>query len=252
MRRLLFMILGIVTVSILGAGGYILFNEAYTSGEASGYENGYYDGEESGYDWGNEEGYSNGFEEGYDTGEQDGYKTGYETGAAVGYDSGYTDGEEAGYIEGYSEGRSKGYDYGYENGYATGMSTGLGHGYTLKDPTYAEAVSFLRSDLTSENVYDETGYGIYVCSHFSRDTCNNAEDAGYRCALVELRYLTSGHSIIGFNTIDRGMVFFEPQTDEVVIPVTGKRFYQCVLPSPGTFYDEPEYDDTIMDILVIW
>ena len=41
------------------------------------------------------------------------------------------------------------------DGYEEGMEAGLGHGYTLRDPTYAEAVAFLREDKTDENEYIE-------------------------------------------------------------------------------------------------
>jgi len=110
----------------------------------------------------------------------------------------------------------------------------------------------LREDKTDKNEFVEDTYGVYVCSHFARDVCNSAEQEGLRCAFVELRYLEKGHTIIAFDTIDKGLVYFEPQTDEVVKPVIGKRFYQCIEPRPGYYYEEPPHDDTIMDILVIW
>jgi len=126
------------------------------------------------------------------------------------------------------------------------------HGYTLRDPTYKEVITFLRQDKTDENEYVEDTYGVYVCSHFARDACNNAEEAGLRCAFVELRYLDGGHAIIAFNTIDEGLVYFDAITDERVRPVVGKRYYQCIEPEAGHYYEEPPHDDTIMDILVIW
>jgi hypothetical protein len=244
MRGLKISLLSIITLGVVGGAGFLLFNGGYASGEASGFENGYHQGEESGYSRGDQEGY----QRGYSTGEEEGYSMGYNTGAIVGYDSGYSEGEEQGYTEGYSKGQTAG----YASGYNMGIEAGLGHGYTLKDPTYAEALSFMRTDATSENTYVEGDYGTYVCSHFSRDTDNNAEAAGYRCALVELRYRSSGHTIVAFNTIDRGLVFFEPQTDELAAPEIGKKYFQCVSPAPGTYYTIPEYDDTIMDILIIW
>ncbi len=93
---------------------------------------------------------------------------------------------------------------------------------------------------------------IYVCSHFARDVCNNAENEGLRCAFVEIRYPDGGHSIIAFNTTDEGLIYFEPQSDEIVKPVVGKRYYKCIETKPGYRYEKPPYDDTIVDILVIW
>ena len=91
----------------------------------------------------------------------------------------------------------------------------------------------------------------YSCSHFARDVCNNAELAGLRCAFVSLRYPERGHAIVAFNTIDEGLVYFDPQHDELVRPVIGKLYYQCIESRQGYYYLKPPYDDTIVDILVI-
>jgi hypothetical protein len=82
--------------------------------------------------------------------------------------------------------------------------------------------------------------------------CNNAETEGLRCAFVEIRYPDGGHSIIAFDTIDEGLVFFEPQSDEIVKSIVGRRFYKCIEPAPGYYYEKPSFDDTIMDILAVW
>jgi hypothetical protein len=58
--------------------------------------------------------------------------------------------------------------------------------------------------------------------------------------------------IIVFNTIDRGLVYFEPQSDEQAVPAIGKRYYTTVIPKPGYYYTPPADDDTIMDMVVIW
>ncbi len=178
----------------------------------------------------------------------EGETVGYEDGYSVGHEAGYSSGEQDGYEEGYSLGSTDGYDEGYE----VGVEAGLGHGYTLKDPAYEEVITFLRQDKTDENRYIEDDYGVYVCSHFVRDVGNNAEEAGLRSAFVELRYSDGGHSIIAFDTIDEGLVYFDVQSDDRVRPVIGKRYYQCIEPEPGYYYTRPSYDDTIKDILVIW
>jgi len=208
-----------ISIGILGLiclGGYIVYNVAYAIGEAGGYDKG------------------------------------YSAGQKVGYSLGKTDGYSLGKQDGYSEGYDSGKDTGYEQGYDEGVGAGLGHGYTLRDPTYKEAVTFLRQDKTDGNEFVEDTYGVYVCSHFARDVCNNAEEEGLRCAFVELRYPDGGHAIVAFNTIDEGLVYFDPQTDERVKPIIGKRYYQCVEPKPGYYYEKPSHDDTIMDILLIW
>ena len=178
----------------------------------------------------------------------EGVTAGYEDGYTVGHDTGYSSGEQDGYDEGYSSGSADGYDEGYE----VGVEAGLGHGYTLRDPAYEEVITFINQDKTDENEYIEGTYGVYVCSHFTRDVGNNAEEAGLRSAFVELRYLDGGHAVIAFDTIDEGLVYFDAQTDERVRPVIGKRYYQCIEPEAGYYYARPSYDDTIKDILVIW
>jgi hypothetical protein len=208
LKRVLITILILVVV---GGGGFILYNVAYDLGNTDGYDNGYAIGHNIGYDAGNQDGYSDG----------------------------YNLGKDEGYLDGYSQGETAGYDLGY----AEGLDAGTGHGYCLKDPTYAEAVVFLRSDRTDRNQYQEDSY---ICSHFSRDVCNNAEAAGWRCAYVELRYSDSGHSIVAFDTIDQGLVYFEPQFDDEVRVEIGKRY------SSLNGYIVPYWDDVIQDILVIW
>lgn len=189
--------------------------------------------------------YSMSYMEGYSLGEATGYDNGYLAGQQTGYDSGQQDGYSLGKEEGYTEG----YETGRQDGYSEGITVGYGHSYTLIDPTYKQVIDFLGADKTNENKFDDD---TYVCSHFARDVCNNAEDAGLRCALVVINYQDSGHTIIAFDAIDEGLVYYEPQTDERVRPVVGKRFYQCVEPKPGYYYPAPDYDDTIKEILIIW
>ncbi|MDH5696055.1 MAG: hypothetical protein OEZ00_05555 [Dehalococcoidia bacterium] len=216
MKWLKRILISLAILILAGLGGFIVYGAAYSEGEAAGYDNGYSVGQEAGYDLGKQDGY----DEGYVSGKEDGY--------------------------------SEGYDLGKEDGYEEGAQAGLGHGYTLRDTTYKEAVTFLKQDKTDQNKYVEDTYGVYVCSHFARDVGNNAEDQGLRCAFVELRYPEQGHAIIAFDTIDEGLVYFEPRTDERAKPVIGKNYYECVEPKPGYYYEQPSYDDTIMDILVIW
>jgi hypothetical protein len=220
MNWLKWVLVSLAIVLVVGAGGFVLYYVAYAMGGTEGYGRGYLTGQEVGYS----------------SGEEDGYASG----------------QQAGYIEGYDIGYDDGRDLGYEEGYDDGMEVGFGHGYTLRDPTYKEAVAFIEEDKTSDNEYNDDDYGIYVCSHFSRDVCNNAEAEGLRCALVYLIFPDSGHAIVAFDTIDEGLVYFDAITDEEVRPEVGERYYKCIETKPGYYYLPPEYDDTIMDILVTW
>jgi hypothetical protein len=170
-------------------------------------------------------------------------------GGFIVYNVAYGAGEAAGYDTGYSSGQDAGYTSGKQDGYDEGVQAALGHGYTLRDPTYQEAVSFIEQDRTDENEYVED---IYVCSHFARDVCNSAEGEDIRCAYVQISYPDAGHAIVAFDTVDEGLVYFDAITDERVRPVIGKRYYECVEPKGNYYYEEPSFDDTITDILIIW
>jgi len=193
--------------------------------------------------------YSLAYSEGYTVGYPEGETVGYDHGYSAGHEAGYDSGEQDGYTSGKQDGYDEGYPAGREYGYDEGMEAGLGHGYTLKDPTYRQLVDFMREDNTNENEYVED---VYVCSHFARDVCNNAEQQGLRCGFVIINHPEGTHTIIAFDTIDKGLLFFEPQSDERVRPVVGTRYYQCVDPRPGYYYAQPPYDDTINEILVVW
>ncbi len=119
----------------------------------------------------------------------------------------------------------------------------------LHNPTCEEALDFLESDKTDTHEYLEDEY---VCSHFAADVNNNAEKQGIRCALVDVRFSGSSHAIIAFDTTDEGLVYFDPITDDRARPVIGKRYYLCVEPKPGYIYEKPSFNDTILDIVVIW
>jgi hypothetical protein len=217
MKWLKGILMTIIILAVVGIGSLALYELAYSNGETAGYDSGYSNGEKAGYN------------------------SGMQDGREQGYTSGRRDGEQDGYALGYSSGEADGYEEGIE--------AGLGHGYTIKDPTYNEAITFLSRDKTESNKYDED---TYSCRHFARDVCNNAGAEGLRCAYISIRYPDGGHSIIAFETIDEGLVYFDAQTDDRARPVIGKRYYLCVEPKPGFYYEEPSFDDTIEDILVIW
>lgn len=121
--------------------------------------------------------------------------------------------------------------------------------FNLHNPTFAEAVEFLKEDITDQNDYI---VGEYVCSHFVRDVNQAAESLGIRCAIVILNFPDQSHSIVGFNTVDEGMVYFDAITDEQAVPVIGKEYWRCIIPAPGHVYQGPDYADTIQDIVTIW
>ena len=123
--------------------------------------------------------------------------------------------------------------------------------YKLHDPTYSEVLNFIRSDRTDKHQYIENEY---VCTHFARDVNNNAENHGIRCAFVSINLSGGeGHAIIAFNTTDKGLIFFDPQTDERLRYLrVGKDYWaDCVIPR-GNYYYERDPNNTVEDFTIVW
>ena len=148
----------------------------------------------------------------------------------------------AGFL-GYTFGQVSGYNSGYELGYDQGALQGAGSGYDLRNPTYSELKRFLREDNTDENEYVD---GVYTCSNFAADLNNNAEEKGFRAAYVYIEYPDAAHSLAAFETVDRGLVFIEPQSDDEVMVAVGISF------SEANGYSKPDYDDTIIRFVIAW
>lgn len=243
------------------------YQEGYTQGNTTGYQTGYTHGEQDGYSNGNQtgylegknqgiiignntgytQGYSNGHTQGYETGKNEGYTegniTGYNLGHTVGYQAGqttgYTQGNNAGYQTGYSEGYSKG----DAAGYLQGVKDGAGTGYNIRDPTYTEMLAFIAADQTDQNTYNADTYNCY---DFTRDVCNNAFNAGYRAGDVYIEFPNSAHAIVCFNTVDRGLIFIEPQLDDIVTLTIGEYY------SDSNGFIPTTWDDTIVRYGIIW
>jgi hypothetical protein len=90
----------------------------------------------------------------------------------------------------------------------------------LRDPTYQEALEFVRSDQTDGNEYNQT----YTCFDFASDFVSDALREGYRCAYVIIEFPEAEHAIVAFDTSDKGLVFVEPQNDELVTLAVGQTY----------------------------
>jgi len=91
----------------------------------------------------------------------------------------------------------------------------------LKNPTFQELRDFILRDPTSRN---EFVLNQYECRHFATDVNNNAEAEGLRSAFVLLCYDRGQHSVVAFDTTDRGLVYIEPQTDARIHPEVGGKY----------------------------
>jgi len=133
---------------------------------------------------------------------------------------------------GYSEGESEGYQVGYDEGYVQGVEDGPESGWYLRDPTYDEAIAFINSDKTDENGYTQD----YVCYDFTADFDSNAFQVGYRCGFVYIEFTDSAHSIVCFNTTDRGLIYIEPQNDEIVDIAVGQIYLGDIIVKMGIIW----------------
>jgi len=164
------------------------------------------------------------------------------------YMYGYQTGHDTSYNQGYSQGKNEGYDAGYKSGYEAGFKPSpeqkVSSSYALKNLTYQEMKAFLDQDTTNSNKYNEDEY---VCTDFAAGVNNNADAAGIRCAIVDIFYPEGyGHTIIAFETTDRGLIFIEPQFDIEVKIIAGQSYSQI------NNFTPPPRDDTINRFLVVW
>ena len=162
-----------------------------------------------------------------------------------GYDRGYTETYKDSYQEAYGEAYDEGYDRGYEIGLGSGSKEGAATLVELHNPTYKELLEFLARDRTDSNLFIG---GEYVCFDFAAALNNNAEANGIRAAYVRIRSKEWGHAVVAFETVDRGLVFIEPQSDKEVAPVIGE-------PYPwqrAGAVESRHRDDAIVEIQIIW
>jgi len=161
------------------------------------------------------------------------------------YDNGHAQTYDVGYQKAYGEAYDKGYDKGYEIGLETGFREGVATRVELRNPTYKEMKEFLARDKTDSNLYV---VGEYVCSDFAAQLNNNAEANGIRAAYVRIRSKEWGHVVVAFETVDRRLIFIEPQSDREIELVIGEPFpwYSVGAISPLSPYDP------LIEIQIIW
>ena len=162
-----------------------------------------------------------------------------------GYDQGYAQTYDVGYREASSEAYDKGYNKGYEINLGSGSEEEVGRRVELRNPTYKELREFLAADKTDSNLFIS---GEYVCFDFATELNNNAETNGIRAAYVRIRFEEWAHAVVAFETVDRGIIFIEPQSDMQVELVIGRPYswWQFGASSP-LHYSEP-----VLETQLIW
>ena len=161
------------------------------------------------------------------------------------YNNGYVQIYDVGYQEAYSEAHDKGYGKGYEIGLGTDSKEGVATRVELSNPTHKEMREFLAGDKTDSNLYIT---GEYNCFDFAAQLNNNAKANGIRAAYILIRSEKWRHAVVAFETVDRGLIFIEPQSDREIALVIGKPFpwYWVGAASPMSYYDP------IVEIQIIW
>lgn len=135
----------------------------------------------------------------------------------------------------------------------------FGYEIELRDPTYQEALQFIKSDHTDKHQYDKEKY---TCVDFAKNFRDNALKAGYRCGYVVVYFPATGHltdlidrpnsitnwshALNCFNTTDCGLTFIEPQKDEIVTLTCGQPYWD------RTKYFQPAYNDTVIEFRISW
>jgi len=110
----------------------------------------------------------------------------------------------------------------------------IGDEYHLYDPLYQEAQEFLENNK----------------SYYANETIQKAKNQGLHCALADIvmgeeQFI---YELISFNTVDKGLVYFETNTAYPVTPEIGESYITCVNPP----YSANTFNDTITDIIIIW
>jgi hypothetical protein len=161
------------------------------------------------------------------------------------YYEGYHQTYNASYREAYSKAYDKGYNKGYEISLVSEPNKQVSSLVEMHNPTYKELREFLASDKTDLNTYIS---GEYVCFDFAAELNNNAEARGIRAAYVRIRAKEWAHAVVAFETVDRGLIMIEPQSDTEIELVVGK-------PYPWWLADASSplsYIEAIEEIQIIW
>ncbi|GEM_PF-2240466 len=161
------------------------------------------------------------------------------------YDYGYAQTFDTTYQKALTEGFDKGYSKGYEISKAGNSSIPVSRLVQTHNPTFSELTAFLAADKTDSSAYID---GQYVCFDYAADVNNNADAAGIQAAYVRLRSSDWGHAVVAFDTVDRGLVYIEPQSDQEVKLVLGQPYpwRQVGATSPLSA------SDPILQIELIW
>jgi hypothetical protein len=113
----------------------------------------------------------------------------------------------------------------------------------LRDPSFLEASDFIASDQTNARPYV---YGSYTCGNYASDLKKSALREGLMCGYVLAYFKSKVHALNCFNTTDSGLIFVEPQTDNIIELIIGQPYWD------RTIYEPPDYNDTLQGYRIFW
>ena len=154
----------------------------------------------------------------------------------------FEEGRTQGYEAGFREGGRAGYQEGSKIGYAMSQNKDISDFregfYFTYNPTYDEMQAILAESKKT------TAMGINYY----------AEANGIRTAYVRVqigRKAAEGkvwvYELVAFETVDRGLIFIEPQSDREVELVIGESYWR----SAGGIRPI-HYDDTVVEVRLLW
>jgi len=87
------------------------------------------------------------------------------------------------------------------------------------NPSWSELLKFLKQDKTATQAYVENKF---VCANFALTVHNNAEIAGWRCALVLAKLSGVLHALNAFQTTDYGLIYIDCTNNEQGLKNSGR------------------------------
>ena len=99
----------------------------------------------------------------------------------------------------------------------------------LINPTYQELKAFVRKDRTDKKDYNDD----YDCTEYSNEFILNFAEEGFFSCSVEIDYKCGwkrcGHILVAINTTDRGLIYLEPQDDNLFSKINVKDNYADIV-----------------------
>jgi vacuolar-type H+-ATPase subunit I/STV1 len=83
-------------------------------------------------------------------------------------------------------------------------------------PTYSEVLNFVQEDDTDKQPFNNTDYS-FICTDYTNRFISNFRKKGfYACETILYFPDYQSHSIVAIYTLDKGLIFVEPQNDQII------------------------------------